>query len=183
MHNGSKKGVDSLIVTDLITLAQNKAISDAILLSGDEDLRVGVQMAQIYGVRVHLLGIEFDGTAQSFLLMQEADTCSIWNSKDIIQILEYSVENEQEDYFIPKGISKNEVSELLDDILNHYSIEEIKVFQEYMKYSNIIPRDLDGRVLCQFRDKLKEGNLLSEEEKMFVRLLLRKKLREKCPGT
>lgn len=47
--SGQQKGVDSLIVTDLITLARNHAMSDAVLLSGDEDIRVGVQQAQEFG--------------------------------------------------------------------------------------------------------------------------------------
>ena len=38
---GEQKGVDSLIVTDMITLARNRAISDAVLVSGDEDLQIG----------------------------------------------------------------------------------------------------------------------------------------------
>lgn len=41
-NGGEQKGVDSLIVTDLIELARNRAISDAVILSGDEDLRVSV---------------------------------------------------------------------------------------------------------------------------------------------
>ncbi|RWD13985.1 MAG: NYN domain-containing protein [Mesorhizobium sp.] len=44
--HGQQKGVDSLIVTDMIELARLKSIGDAILLSGDEDVRVGVQIAQ-----------------------------------------------------------------------------------------------------------------------------------------
>jgi hypothetical protein len=32
---GEQKGVDSLIVTDMITLARNRAICDAVLVSGD----------------------------------------------------------------------------------------------------------------------------------------------------
>ncbi len=57
--NGSnqQKGVDALIYRDLITLAQHRAISDAVLVSGDEDLREGVRAAQDYGVRVVLVGI------------------------------------------------------------------------------------------------------------------------------
>ena len=55
--HGQQKGVDSLIVTDLIELGRLKSISDALLLSGDEDVRIGVQIAQNHGVRVHLLGI------------------------------------------------------------------------------------------------------------------------------
>jgi uncharacterized LabA/DUF88 family protein len=53
-----QKGVDALIYRDLITLAQHRAISDAVLLSGDEDLREGVRTAQEYGVRVVLVGID-----------------------------------------------------------------------------------------------------------------------------
>lgn len=52
---GEQKGVDSLIITDLIELARNQAISDAVVVSGDEDLRVAVEVAQTFGVRVHIL--------------------------------------------------------------------------------------------------------------------------------
>ena len=65
---GQQKGVDSLIVTDLVELARNHAITDAILLSGDEDLRIGVQIAQSFGVRVHLIRIEPTRGSQSGLV-------------------------------------------------------------------------------------------------------------------
>ena len=55
-EDGQQKGVDSLIVTDLIELARNRSITDALLISGDEDVRVGVEIAQTHGVRVHLSG-------------------------------------------------------------------------------------------------------------------------------
>ena len=45
---GQQKGVDSLIVTDLIELARNRAIADALILSGDEDITIGVQVAQTH---------------------------------------------------------------------------------------------------------------------------------------
>lgn len=89
-YTGRQKGVDSLIVTDIIELARNHAISDAILLSGDEDVRIGVQIAQTYGVRVHLLGIEpaADSQAnQSRLLRQESDTSMEWGRADIEPLL------------------------------------------------------------------------------------------------
>lgn len=72
-QQGQQKGVDSLIVTDLISLARNRAMADAVLLTGDEDIRVGVQQAQEFGVRVHLLGIEPARENQSGFLVQEAD--------------------------------------------------------------------------------------------------------------
>lgn len=81
---GQQKGVDSLIVTDLIELARQKSIYDAVLLSGDEDVRLGVQIPQNYGVQVHLIGIAPARGSQSHQLMQEADTTTEWG-EDIIR--------------------------------------------------------------------------------------------------
>lgn len=84
---GEQKGVDSLIVTDMITLARNHAMSEAVLLSGDEDLRVGVQQAQEFGVRVHLLGIRPSRGSQSLFLLQEADSTHEWSPGDLAPFL------------------------------------------------------------------------------------------------
>ncbi len=73
-QHGQQEGVDALIVTDLINLARNRAMADALVLTGDGDLRVGIQQAQELGVRVHLLGIEPARENQSPALVQEADT-------------------------------------------------------------------------------------------------------------
>lgn len=80
---GQQKGVDSLIVTDLMELARNKAISDAVIVTGDEDIRVGVQIAQSLGVRVHLLGITGPKGSQSQSLQQEADTVTEWDKPKV----------------------------------------------------------------------------------------------------
>ena len=73
-QHGEQQGVDSLVVTDLINLARNRAMADALVLTGDEDIRVGVQQAQELGVRVHLLGISPARENQSGFLVQEADS-------------------------------------------------------------------------------------------------------------
>lgn len=73
-QHGVQKGVDSLAITDLINLARNRAMADVLLMTGDEDIRVGVQHAQEFGVRVHLLGISPARQNQSGLLVQEADS-------------------------------------------------------------------------------------------------------------
>lgn len=80
---GQQKGVDSLIITDIVELARNHAISDAVILSGDEDLRVCVQIAQSYGVRVHLVGIAPSRGSQSIALLQEADTLTEMGKDDV----------------------------------------------------------------------------------------------------
>jgi uncharacterized LabA/DUF88 family protein len=71
---GHQKGVDSLLVTDLITLARNRAMADALLLTGDGDIHIGVQQAQEFGVRVHLLAIAPARENQSGFLVQESDS-------------------------------------------------------------------------------------------------------------
>ena len=80
---GQQKGVDSLIVTDMLTLARNRAMAECVLLSGDEDLRVGVQQAQEFGVRVHLIGIKPAKGSQSLFLLQEADSTYEWTADDL----------------------------------------------------------------------------------------------------
>ncbi|MFB7107866.1 NYN domain-containing protein [Streptomyces sp. NPDC056291] len=73
--NNQQKGVDSLIRTDLESLARHRAISDAALLGGDEDLVSAVEAAQGYGARVHLWGIEApDARNQAEPLLWEVDS-------------------------------------------------------------------------------------------------------------
>ena len=69
-----QKGVDALIYRDLMTLARERAICEAFLLAGDEDLREGVRAAQDQGVRVTVIGIPPAQRAnQSEELRMEAD--------------------------------------------------------------------------------------------------------------
>lgn len=77
---GRQKGVDSRIVRDLIILSQERAISYAFLLGGDEDLREGVAEAQERGVRVILMAIEpLNQQNLSPTLAMEADDVLVLN--------------------------------------------------------------------------------------------------------
>jgi uncharacterized LabA/DUF88 family protein len=71
-HEGrvEQKGVDSLIIRDLMTLARERAIATAYVVGGDEDLREGVAAAQDMGARVAVIGIE---GAVAGTLRMEAD--------------------------------------------------------------------------------------------------------------
>lgn len=73
ISNGKQKGVDSLIVIDLIRLARERGMATAYLLAGDEDLREGVAEAQSMGVRVVILGIPVMGKNQAETLIRESD--------------------------------------------------------------------------------------------------------------
>ncbi|MEV4415315.1 NYN domain-containing protein [Catellatospora sp. NPDC049609] len=72
---GQQKGVDAQIRSDLETLARHRAVTDAVLVAGDEDMLSAVEAAQSYGVRVHLWGVEPPyGTNQAERLVWESDT-------------------------------------------------------------------------------------------------------------
>ena len=101
---GQQKGVDSLIVTDLIDLARNQAISDAVLVSGDGDIRVGIELAQKFGVRVHLIGITPVGQPnQSVALREEADTVKVWDSDVVQKFLSFKPAEVEDAQIMPTG--------------------------------------------------------------------------------
>jgi uncharacterized LabA/DUF88 family protein len=71
---GRREGVDTEIHRDLMTLARNKAIADAVVVSGDEDLAQIITDAQDLGVRVTVVHVAVDGNwTISRMLRQECD--------------------------------------------------------------------------------------------------------------
>lgn len=76
-----QKGVDALIYRDLMTLARERAIAEAFVVSGDADLREGVHAAQDQGVRVTVVGIK---PAKSKSHNQSRD---LLNEADVVQQL------------------------------------------------------------------------------------------------
>lgn len=80
---GHQKAVDGLIITDLIGLAQNRAISDAIIVSGDADLTPGVVTAQNLGIRVARLEMG-PSSASSPLLKNEVDRNIRWGTERLL---------------------------------------------------------------------------------------------------
>ncbi|MEV5407917.1 NYN domain-containing protein [Thermopolyspora sp. NPDC052614] len=75
---GQQKGVDAQIRSDLEALARHHAVTDTVLIAGDEDMVPAVEAAQAYGVRVHLWGVEPPfGTNQAERLVWESDTVEI----------------------------------------------------------------------------------------------------------
>jgi uncharacterized LabA/DUF88 family protein len=75
---GQQKGVDAQIRADMEALARHRAITDAVLIAGDEDMVPAVEAAQAFGVRVHLWGVEPPfGTNQAERLVWEADTVDV----------------------------------------------------------------------------------------------------------
>ena len=90
---GQQKGVDSLIVTDLIELTTHHAICDAVLVTGDSDLAVGMELAQRRGVRIAVLGVEdlAAGVAhhQSFEITSRADRVGRLGGTELQAVVRY----------------------------------------------------------------------------------------------
>ena len=90
---GQQKGVDSLIVTDLIELTSHHAICDAVLVTGDSDLAVGIEIAQKRGVRIAVLGVEDLAAGvlhhQSFEITSRADRVGMLGQADLAPVLRF----------------------------------------------------------------------------------------------
>lgn len=179
---GQQKGVDSLIVTDLIDLARNKALSDALILAGDEDLRVGVQVAQSFGVRVHLLGIEPTRGNVSPHLVQEIDSLTELNSEAVAKFLTCAVTSDETP---PNSGARPPISqptnddgmmlaEAVDGIFGRFDKGQLLTFKQYLTDLKSLPREVDAPLMGQCRHALNRD--LTAEEKRQVRQLMRQKL-------
>ncbi len=181
---GQQKGVDSLIVTDLIELSRNHAISDAVLFSGDGDLRIAVQIAQSFGVRVHLVGIEpasFDDRTRAQLLSQEADTTTEWLRSDIADLITvnpgFDVAMEASRRAGPSEISV-EVKVILDQAADEV-VASILANQQRNRIQlgpgGRIPVEYDRELLSNGSDKL-DGRRLERGEVTYIRNSFREKI-------
>ena len=184
---GQQKGVDSLIVTDLIELARLGAICDAVLLSGDEDVRIGVQIAQNYGVRMHLLGIAPARGSQSKALLQEADTTSEWDAATVSKFLSLRsvpapglatptvvgkpLAGTRPPAILVVPAVPAEAARLLavaKDFADNLVEGDIKSLVSYWTTQKGVPPEFDGRLLAKSRAAI--GRDLDIDERRFIRL-------------
>lgn len=183
-HVGEQKGVDSLIVTDLIELARNRAIADAVIVSGDEDLRIAVQVAQSFGVRVHVLAAGNPRGNVSISLQMEADSVgmlpSAWFAQHLVinkpamppaitplpGTLTGSSRLTAPDGIGPdvgaftlEGVAETICSELLAAA----NTPQITALKEHFVGSNSVPSEFDGKLIARTSAKLGGRKLTSEE--------------------
>jgi hypothetical protein len=174
-------------VTDLIELARLGAICDAVLLSGDEDVRIGVQIAQNYGVRVHLLGIAPSRGSQSKALLQEADTTSEWDAATVSKFL--SVRSvPAPSLATPTAVTKPpagahpptsggtpsvpaeaaRLQAVVKDFADNLAEGDLKSLLSYWATQRGVPPAFDGRLLAKSRAAI--GRDLDMDERRFARV-------------
>ena len=168
--SGEQKAVDGLLIADLIGLAQNRAITDAIVISGDADLIPGIITAQALGIRVICIEIG-PIEATSKYLMAEVDRNVTWfidkpvflskASDELIEGETYTTPTENED---PVFI----MAQTCFSQLNEEKIAILKTLTE----KEMIPQEIDREILSIAR-KYKNNVLLTSDEKKALRLYLR----------
>ena len=181
---GEQKEVDSLIVTDLIELARLKSIDEAILVSGDADLRVGVQIAQSYGVRVHLVGVGPARGNQSPQLRQEADTTSAWPMEAVRRCLRVEsgpAQPTSADHAAPHGGETSgvemELAAMIDAYERDLSPERKRGALDFWRSGQRgLPRDVDAGLLNACKAAL--GRDLDGVERKLARRRLGERIKE-----
>lgn len=190
-QSGEQKGVDGLIFSDLTNLARNRAISDAMLLAGDEDLRVGVQQAQEHGIRVHLLGVEPRDPSgnQSAALQREADTRRQLDAATLGQFL-FRREYPSVVAAIPAGVSEPSSEDTAHNLARMQELAgEFAATLEPGQRELILclpertplPHELDRELLLRASELL--GRKLEEAEKRTLRGALRSVVSAAAPAT
>jgi uncharacterized LabA/DUF88 family protein len=171
---GEQKGVDALIITDLAQLARNQAITDAVLVSGDEDVRVGVVLAQEFGVRVHLVGISPARSNQSRSLMQEADTTTEWDQAVVRSFLSYSPPVAPTPSAVPATNAGLDAA--VKPAVLALSTADLAALKQLFATSSAVPAEHDKTLLRIGRSYYQQSTLLPPEKSAlrtaFVRLVL-----------
>ncbi len=174
---GGQKAVDGLIIADLISLAQSKSISDALVVSGDADLTPGVQAAQGLGIRVHLLSMG-PTNATSPYLRAEVDQKKHWDDSTIKKFISAKVVVPMGSPASPASISSvtavTKAANPLEEAANSFFAGLQQQEKKMLTKTGSIPQHLDGALLMVARKLL--GRSLTDTEKPLLRTELRKLL-------
>ena len=161
---GQQKGVDGLLMADLIALSQNRAIVTAVICSGDADLVPGINDSQMLGVRVHRLGIHGPGGA-SPILCEEVDDNSEWPIGEIMAFIRPAPDSP------PPLPRESKIASELEEISREFAASLDDAQRAQIGTSPFIPPELDKKLLFHARTRL--GRQLDNEEAKALRDVMR----------
>ena len=193
---GQQKEVDSLLVTDLIDLARNQSICDATVVTADTDVRIAVQIAQTFGVRVHLIGLEPSRVSQSPSLRQEVDTVHEIVRADVSKFLKLTPAPPKPAVAVgppaviatgpavaaavSKGSASGGAAKTIDQVIDEAIQKtlappaDISALKAALDVSTGVPMEYDGRLLATCRTLLQRD--LTGDERREMRSLFRKRV-------
>ncbi|MDR2188705.1 MAG: NYN domain-containing protein [Azonexus sp.] len=179
---GEQKGVDSLIVTDLIDLARNRAIADAVVVTGDEDLRIAVQVAQSFGVRVHILAAGDPSKNVSPALQMEADSVTALGADWLATHLELLPAVAKTAAAVtppnqaPIPVAKTTVSDeigaaaivVIEEMLKTIAPEQLAQLVQHFSTQQTVPPEYDRPLVAKVSASL-SGKRFTGEENRYIR--------------
>lgn len=173
---GRQKGVDSMLVLDLIELAANSAICDAAIVSGDGDLTVGIERAQKNGVRVALIGIEEGSIShkQSFEVLSIADRVHRIGAEKLRDVMRYCPPQAGTD-----ASEEERIRELVVSFLSNAASNLDDPFEDASH--QIIRQSVYRELMAHVGAGL--GQWLSKEEKNAARICFRTLFEEREAGS
>jgi len=176
---GEQKGVDSLIVTDIIDLARNRAIADAVVVTGDEDLRIAVQVAQSFGVRVHILAAGDPSKNVSPSLQMESDSVTTldaaWfsNHLELISVATKGVAATKVTSAKNDGTAdipdvSTVAAAVVSEILESIAPEQLIQLTQHFSAQTTVPPEYDRRLVAKVSAGL-SGRRLTGDETRHIR--------------
>ncbi|MGO9127986.1 MAG: NYN domain-containing protein [Terriglobales bacterium] len=188
---GEQKEVDSLLVTDLIDLARNQSICDATVVTADTDVRIAVQVAQTFGVRVHLIGLEPSRASQSPSLRQEADTVHEIAKADVAKFLKVLTAGPPKPAVAlapaavvatgPKASASVGPAKTIDQVIDEAiqqilapPLSDVPALKAALAASSGVPMEYDRRLLGTCRTLLQRD--LTGDERREMRSLFKKRV-------
>lgn len=176
--NNQQKGVDGLIIADLINLAQNKAITSALLISGDADLAPGVSAAQTLGIKVYRVEIH-NSEASSHILRAEVDKNILWKTNVVKKFIKTNDNNDNAEEIITSFLDdteeKIESQEQFNYDLSQIAIKFLQQISDSEKPNDMIfEKGFDIKLLNFGKSEL--GRFLESKEIYQLRHLVRREL-------
>lgn len=161
---GQQKGVDGLLIADLLNLSQNKSITDAVVISGDGDLAPGVEAAQTFGIKVYCLSIG-PSDASSPVLQSVADVNCLWPEKQVRTFVSKFDQSQT------VTADTDNIDESLKKVANEVYSELQDEQRVCLSNNQIIPKTVDAILLYKARVSL--GRILNESERFTLRRMLK----------
>lgn len=163
--------MDGLVIADLISLTQQRAITHALLITGDADITPGIIAAQSMGLRVHLLSLG-SSAATSPYLAAEVDLKRCWGKEEMARFAQVAHNMTRKEATAPSN-QFSITAEMLDSLARAAKEQMVSTFlvselsQLLVPGATTLPKEIDTLLLSTARKAL--GRSLQTTEKLALR--------------
>lgn len=188
--SGEQKCVDTQILADMFELAHYGAITDLVLVSGDDDLRPGVELIRRMGVRVHIIGIQLTNgnSNQAHALLESADSLDYLTKEDIQRFITYVPDsNQTAGPTTPAekpAITQNtgSLNQAMREFIRTCPQKHLDIAYACMEQRQNIPPDIDRHLIGAGRVYYQRAEL-TQPERSILRAAFKRCLQQKMNNT